>query len=215
MHHDFWHQRWQTQQIGFHLNEVNPFLLAHAHALGLQPGQRIFVPLCGKTLDIHWLLAQGFAVVGVELSTLAVEALFAALALTPEIVQAGTLTRYRTPHLEVFQGDFFALDASQLGAVHAIYDRAALIALPADMREQYRQHLIDITRAAPQLLISLAYDQSLAAGPPFSVSKQAVRAYYAADYMLTELASMTQAKGFKGQYPAEETAWLLASKPAC
>jgi len=210
MHHDFWHQRWQNQQIGFHLNEVNPFLLAHFQALKLQPGQRILVPLCGKTLDIHWLLTQGLQVVGVELSALAVDALFAELNLVPEITQAGALKHYRTAQLAVFQGDFFALDQSLLGPVDAVYDRAALIALPNEMRRQYCQHLINLTHTAPQLLISFAYDQSLVPGPPFSVSQEEVGTHYQADYQCTILGSVFMETGLKGQYPAEETAWLLS-----
>ena len=212
MHPDFWHQRWQNQQIGFHLNEVNPFLLAHFQALKLQPGQRILVPLCGKTLDIHWLLMQGLQVVGAELSALAVDALFAELNLVPEITQTGTLKHYRTAQLEVFQGDFFALDRTLLGPVDAVYDRAALIALPNEMRRQYSQHLINLTHTAPQLLISFAYDQSLVQGPPFSVSQEEVGTHYQADYQCTVLSSVFMEKGLKGQYPAEETAWLLSPR---
>lgn len=209
MQHDFWHQRWQNQQIGFHQGEINPFLLAHFQALGLQAGQRIFVPLCGKSLDMHWLLAQGLEVIGAELSQLAVEAFFTELKLTPEITQSGSLRRYRTEQIEIFQGDFFALTQAQLGTVDAIYDRAALIALPDEMRKQYVQHLMSITQMAPQLLISFQYDQSLVAGPPFSVSKAEVSTHYEAYYAVAELASVYQEKGMKGQYPAEESAWLL------
>jgi len=210
MHHDFWHQRWHNQQIGFHLNAVNPFLLAHFHALNLQAGQRILVPLCGKTLDIHWLLAQGLQVVGAELSQLAVDALFAELNLTPTVTQAGVLRHYRAANIEIFQGDFFALDPTRLGPAHAVYDRAALIALPEAMRKQYSQHLMQITNTAPQLLISFAYDQSLVPGPPFSVSKEEVSTHYQAHYQCTALASVFMETGLKGQYPAEETAWLLS-----
>lgn len=212
MHHDFWHQRWQNQQIGFHQGEVNPFLLAHFQALGLQVGMRVFVPLCGKSLDMHWLLAQGFQVVGAELSQLAVDALFAELGLTPEITQSGVLRHYRARQIEIFQGDFFALTQNQLGTVNAVYDRAALIALPDEMRKQYCEHLMTITQTAPQLLISFHYDQSLVPGPPFSVSKAEVSANYTSHYAITELASVSLEKGMKGQYPAEETAWLLSPR---
>lgn len=212
MHHDFWHQRWQNQQIGFHQGEVNPFLLAHFQALGLQVGMRVFVPLCGKSLDMHWLLAQGFQVVGAELSQLAVDALFAELGLTPEITQSGALRHYRARQIEIFQGDFFALTQNQLGTVNAVYDRAALIALPDEMRKQYCQHLMAISQTAPQLLISFHYDQSRVPGPPFSVNKEEVSAHYTSHYTITELASVSLEKGMKGQYPAEETAWLLSPR---
>lgn len=210
MDHAFWHQRWQNQQIGFHLGAVNPWLARYFQTLQLTPGHRVFVPLCGKTLDIPWLLAQGHRVVAVELSELAVEALFASLDLLPAVTQRGPLKHFHAAQIEVFQGDFFALNEALLGKVDAIYDRAALIALPAQMRQSYSRHLMDITHRAPQLLISFAYDQSLLAGPPFSVNATEVHAHYAADYQLEQLATQSLEKGLKGQYPAEETVWLLS-----
>jgi thiopurine S-methyltransferase len=212
--HNFWHQRWQNQQIGFHLQSVNPLLAGHFRALALQAGQRIFIPLCGKTLDIHWLLAQGIHVVGAELNQLAVDTLFAELGLTPTITQSGALRHYHAVDqhavtIDIFQGDFFALDQALLGQVDAIYDRAALIALPAELRVIYSKHLIDITNSAPQLLISFHYDQSLLAGPPFNVSADEISAHYAEHYSISLLADERLPTGLKGQYPAEEKLWLL------
>jgi thiopurine S-methyltransferase len=78
----FWHDKWQRNQIGFHEPQANPLLLAHFDSLSLRAGSRIFVPLCGKTLDINWLLARGQRVVGAELSEIAVQQLFAGLGVT-------------------------------------------------------------------------------------------------------------------------------------
>lgn len=209
MQHDFWHQRWQNQQIGFHLSAVNRLLEAYFQALELQPGQRVFIPLCGKTLDIHWLLAQGMHVAGAELNQLAVDALFTELGITPTITGHGALRHYHADHIDIFQGDFFELDQELLGKVDAIYDRAALIALPPDMRIRYSQHLISITAGAPQLLISFHYDPSLAEGPPFNVSADEVAAHYASTYSIRLLAEENLPTGLKGQHPAQEKLWLL------
>lgn len=214
MQAEFWHSRWQQQQIGFHLPEVNPLLQAHVAQLALQPGQRLFVPLCGKSLDIGWCLQQGWQVVGVELSPLAVTALFASLGLTPSITLCGELQHYQAEGLAIYLGDFFALSKPMLGAVDAVYDRAALVALPAPMRAAYSRHLSALTAGAPQLLISFDYDQSLQAGPPFSVPAAQLAAYYGADYQLTLLADQPLAGGLKGGCPAQEQVWLLTPKPA-
>lgn len=209
MQHDFWHNRWQTQQIGFHLSEVNPLLLDYFATLSLTAGQRVFIPLCGKTLDIHWLLAQNFQVVGAELSQLAVDALFAELGLVPDIIQAGELRHYQAANIDIFQGDLFALDQATLGKVDAIYDRAALIALPPEIRNRYSRHLAKITATAPQLLISFHYDQSLVQGPPFNVNASELTALYGGNYRITLLAENNLPTGLKGQYPAQEKVWLL------
>jgi thiopurine S-methyltransferase len=140
MHTDFWHERWSTNQIAFHESEANPLLVAHFAALGLAKGARVFVPLCGKTLDIDWLLAQGYHVVGAELSPLAVTQLFERLGVTPQLTRVGKLERWSVPHLDLFVGDFFALTPDLLGTVDAVYDRAALIALPSDLRGRYAAH---------------------------------------------------------------------------
>lgn len=211
MHHDFWHQRWQTNQIGFHLPKANPLLVKHFSRLKLHTGKRILLPLCGKTEDIGWLLSQGYQVAGAELSQIAIEDLFKRLALKPVITIMDNLHRYSAPNIDIYVGDIFKLNANQLGHVDAVYDRAALVALPEDMRKEYCAHLLAITHTAPQLLICFEYDQTIHAGPPFSVDANEVHQHYAQVYTLTLLEHMEMAEGLKGKYPAIEKVWLLAS----
>jgi len=159
MQHEFWHGKWERGETGFHQPEANPLLVAHIGALGLKAGAHVFVPLCGMTLDIPWLRDQGYRVSGVELSKTGVEALFAAMNVTPEVTALGALTRYRADGVDVFVGDVFDVTADALGKVDAIYDRAALVALPDEMRRRYSAHLRHITENAPQFLITFDYDQ--------------------------------------------------------
>ncbi len=211
---DFWLQRWEKKEIGFHLSEANPLLIAHFSALSLPPGSRIFLPLCGKTRDIAWLLANGYRVAGVELSEKAIAELFQELRITPTVTNAGPLTRYSSDGIDIFVGDFFALTAELLGAVDAIYDRAALVALPDSMRAAYTRHLVAVTNNAPQLLICFEYDQNQMPGPPFSVTGAEVHRHYDSDYQLRCLASPDVAGGLKGVCPATETVWLLSRRAA-
>lgn len=184
----FWKKRWQERNIGFHSEEANPMLVAHFDALGLQQGQRVFVPLCGKTLDIAWLLAQGMQVVGAELVESAVQELFGELGVQPDITSTSTHKRYGAEGVVVFVGDLFALTADALDTVDAVYDRAAMVALPAEMRGRYAKHLMAITATAPQLLITYEYEQSGMEGPPFSITDAEVQAHYAAHYQIECLA---------------------------
>ncbi len=206
---DFWLSRWAENRIGFHAATVNAHLINHVEALGLAPGQCVFVPLCGKTRDIGWLLERGFTVCGVELAPAAVEVLFNELALTPTQHQYGLLTEYRSGALRVFAGDVFALTAELLGPVHAVYDRAALIALPLTMRQAYSRHLIELSSTAPQLLITLEYDQSQLDGPPFSVDTAALTTLYANAYQIKLLEDNDVEGGLKGALPARERVWQL------
>jgi thiopurine S-methyltransferase len=212
MEPDFWHQKWQSNVIGFHLNEANPLLVANFDALDLKAGNRIFLPLCGKTLDIAWLLSNGYRVVGAELSDIAVSQLFETLGITPDQKDLGDLTRYSAENIDIYVGDIFHLSSKELGEVDAVYDRAAFVALPRAMRDRYVNHLVRITKGAPQLLISFEYDQSLLAGPPFAISNQELHQQYSNTHDVTLLASETVVGGLKGQCEAVENVWLL--KPA-
>lgn len=184
---DFWRHRWENNLTGFHLNEVNPHLKENWTALNLKPGARVFVPLCGKTLDLIWLAEQGHQVVGIELSQLAVEAFFSENKLPVERNQLGDLELWRSDKISLFCGDFYALTPEILGQIDAVYDRASLIALPPVMRQEYARKLTELAQSAPKLLVTLEYDQSKMDGPPFSVSETEVRTLYEANYQVKKL----------------------------
>jgi len=209
MKENFWHQKWERGDIAFHESEVNPFLIEHFEKLNLPKDSRVFLPLCGKTRDVAWLLGCGYRVVGAELSELAINELFKDLVLAPEISKVGELIRYRANNIDIFVGDIFAVSADYLGPVGAIYDRAALVALPAGIRVDYTSHLINISDGAPQLLITYEYDQQLIDGPPFSVNEDEVKQHYGTRYHLKPVESKNIEGGLKGQVAATETAWLL------
>ncbi len=188
MHAEFWQARWARGEIGFHLPEVNPCLQRHWPALAL-PGQaRVLLPLCGKSLDVAWLASQGHRVAGVELAQKAVEAFFHEHALQPQISQEGAFLVYRAGVVEIYCGDFFALTAQQLGDCQAFYDRAALIALPDEMRVRYAAHLSAVLPAASQgLLVTLDYEQAQMQGPPFAVSDGEVQQLFAGEWRIEAL----------------------------
>lgn len=210
----FWHERWQQNQIGFHQDEFNPYLQTYWPKLQLPIGSKVFVPLCGKSIDMLWLRAEGYEVLGIELSPIAVHDFFAEHQLEPTISQQGVFELWEVDGLQILLGDFFQLTAADLATCQAIYDRASLIALPPDMREQYAVHLKQIAAAKPSLLITLEYDQAVTGGPPFSVTAAEVDQYYADQYQIERLAhvdiSHTQhgimAKGVKELY--EGIYWL-------
>ncbi len=209
---EFWQHKWENNDIGFHNHQANPLLIKHLEQLALPSGSRLFLPLCGKTLDIGWLLAKGYKVAGAELSKLAVTQLFDELRIAPHIAQVDELEVYSANNLVIFIGDIFNLRESILGKVDAVYDRAALVALPTAMRAHYTRHLIDITHHSPQLLISFDYDQSQMDGPPFSVPAVEIEQHYGNTYDMQLLASADVEGGLKGKCAAKENVWLLELK---
>ncbi len=179
MNPEFWHEKWARNELGFHLPQVHPLLKKHFSAARRQSIKTVFVPLCGKTLDIGWLLDQGFNVVANELSEQAIKTLFADLGLTPRVSEWHGGACYQASNISVWVGDFFQLTDNELSGVDLVYDRAALIALPQAMRAQYAASITRWLPTAQQLLITLDYDQAQMSGPPFAVSEQEVQQHYA------------------------------------
>lgn len=173
----FWRSRWQDGRIAFHEGRPNSYLERHADQLAGR--RRVFVPLCGKTEDLAFLASQGHEVIGVELVEDAVRAFFSEHQITPAITQRGELVEFAAPPITLLAGDFFATSAETLGAFDAIYDRAALVALPEDLRTRYVAHLRALAPPGTRIiLLAFEYDQSKMSGPPFSVDEHAVRQLY-------------------------------------
>ncbi len=212
MEASFWHKKWGENDIGFHQSETDPLLLKHFNKLSLDRGSRVFVPLCGKTRDIAWFLSKGHDVVGCELNGAAVEELFSELGVSPSISTSGALEHYSAPGIDIFVGNFFDLTAEQLGTVDGVYDRAALEALPSDMRNRYKKHLLDITHESPQLLLCYEYDQSLLEGPPFSINEEEVRRHYIKHYDVNLIDSVNGPGGVRGQCAGMENVWILKNE---
>lgn len=183
MHTEFWQQRWRDQQTGFHCDNINVYLRMYWSMLSVPRGARVLVPLCGKSRDLLWLAQQGYHVIGVELSPLAVQAFFAEQQLLAQPHSSGATTCYSTDHIDIWCEDIFSLSSAQLGRIDAVYDRAALIALPETMRAAYVKHLGQlIGPAVPQLVVTLDYAQAYMAGPPFAVSPQEMTRLYGGRY---------------------------------
>ena len=190
MQPEFWHKKWASNQIGFHLPQVNPYLQRFWPDLNLSSDARVLVPLCGKSLDLLLLAGRGHRVLGIELSEKAVEDFFSEQQLQPQISEHGVFKVYRAGTIELWCGDVFALSAEDVADCSALYDRAAVIALPAPMRERYAEHLQNILPAGLKgLLITLDYDQSQISGPPFSVDNAQVQHLFGGAWQMQVLES--------------------------
>ncbi|NBV50178.1 thiopurine S-methyltransferase [bacterium] len=173
----FWLDRWKNREIGFHKTEVNPILLAVQQQLELRLGQRVLVPLCGKSLDMVWFSQQGLHVTGVELASAACEEFFSENRLKVQKEQEGGFSLYSSDSIHLWCGDFFSFPETQ--KFDLIYDRAATIALPESLRANYFKKIQSFLETGARLcLIAIEYDQNRLGGPPFSVSEPEIRKAY-------------------------------------
>jgi thiopurine S-methyltransferase len=199
MEHQFWLERWEQNQIGFHQAEINRYLSEHWQQLGLPDGAPVFVPLCGKSLDMLWLREQGHAVLGIELSEKAVSAFFEENSIPAEVHREGSFSTYIGEGLRLLSGDFFALKPGDLEGIHAVYDRAALIALPPEMRQHYAQHMAELLPAGAHiLLVTMEYPEGTLEGPPFSVEEEEVHTLFGDLFTVERQAVWEGAEGPRG-----------------
>ena len=107
---NIWESRWQENRIGFHLNEVNPNLMQFSKELLQYNPDRVFVPLCGKTLDLCWLSKKTKKVIGVELVKKAVQNFFIENKILYFLKQEANLQKYSSKSIDIYLGDFFNLN---------------------------------------------------------------------------------------------------------
>ncbi|CAH0525877.1 thiopurine S-methyltransferase [Vibrio hippocampi] len=212
---EIWHDKWAANQIGFHLEDVNPLLIDYWSKLKPLKNETVFVPLCGKSEDLVWLAQQHDEVYGVELSQIAVRAFFAEHFYTPLVTAiSGQYELYQFDELNLYVGDYFSLP---IAPVDLIYDRAALVAMPKEIRGEYVSKLKQLLKPGGRiLLVTLDYIQQELSGPPFSVTEAELTEYFAGDYQLTRLyrdeAGEDHRRIKQGLTRFAEEVWLIESK---
>lgn len=172
---EFWHERWALGEIGFHRSKPHWALDLHWDRVSAPADEPILVPLCGKSLDLHWLKARHCPIVGVELDERAVVAFFDEWAEVDRgdvelITCPDGLIGHRCEGVTIYQGDFFTFKAAPHEGFAHFYDRAALIALPLALRQRSLHTLASLLiPGACGLLVTFEYQQNQMDGPPFSV----------------------------------------------
>jgi len=214
MEPEFWQERWRKQEIAFHQDAHHDLLQVYWPHLGLKAGSDVFVPLCGKSNDMHWLAQQGHRVIGAELSEIAIDSFFAERGIAPVTKKAGRFIVKSADAFELWCGDIFDLPQEAVACAGGVYDRAALIAFPATMQERYADKLMELVPHAPGLLITLDYDQDQMSGPPFATQRQQVNRLFADHYDVKLIACrpvLDQHPRFieRGLTALEECAYML------
>lgn len=185
---DFWHARWQENNIAFHEGRVNGYLKVYFDRLGCKKGDQVFVPLCGKALDMKWICEQGCEVLGAELSPIAVRQYFRENDIEYRIIRQHPFEIYSGGGATLLCGDMFDMDPTQFQGIKAIYDRAAYIAFDPDQRRRYAEFFCAmLPEGAPVLLLTLEYPQELMQGPPFAVGEAEVRERFDSRYNVEHL----------------------------
>ena len=188
-----WLERWRKGTTGWHRSDINPQLIENINQLVEARFQKIFVPLCGASLDMRYLIDQGFHVVGVELSSLAIDRFFNENQIEYKVSKVGDFDLYQGKNIDIYCGDFFKLKRDYLDEVSYIYDRAALIALNPDLQKKYVGHLKEILpNGSKILLLTMFYPENEMEGPPFSVGDDNVEDLFAEFKEIKKISSVNE-----------------------
>ena len=188
MQPDFWLNRWRAAQIGFHQAAVDRHLKAYWPLLNLPMDSPVFVPLCGKSLDLMWLREGGHSMTGVELSPVALESFLMEHGIPARRRVLADFDVFEAEGLKLYRGDFFKLTRAQLGNSTAVYDRAALISWTPEARQSYVKQLTSLTSPGTQtLLIAVEYPPEQMQGPPFPLTRGTIEELYLGHYSIEEL----------------------------
>ena len=207
MKQDFWLEKWNKNDIGFHKSDTHRFLKTHFNKLSVPENSSILVPLCGKSLDIEWFLKKKLNVIGIELSEKAVIDLFLNLKIVPKISEQTNFKVYSSKGIKIFVGDLFELENKMIPLIKTVYDRASLVALPLEMRLKYYQKISELTNNATQILITFSYHKPNNQNPPFSISEDEIKQNYF-QYKLELIEEIDVPGGLKG-VNAKEQVWFL------
>lgn len=193
MEPEFWFDSWESggTKTSFHVKEFHRHVMAHTPADALA-GKRVLVPLCGKTHDLLWFAEHAAEVIGIELVPKAIEQFFTENDRPFE--RHGN--RFRSGNIEILNADILTVSAQEIGKFDIVYDRAALVALPDEMRARYVARISELSPAGSiQLLNTIEYGPAMDS-PPFSVSPADVRRYYGELYDI-EVADTTELPGHR------------------
>jgi len=188
-----WLDRWKKGTTGWHRSDINPQLIKHINQLVEARPQKIFVPLCGASLDMKYLIDKGFHVVGVELSPLAIDRFFKENQIEHKVSKVEDFDLYEGKNIDIYCGDFFKLKKDYFYDVSCVYDRAALIALNPDLQKKYARHLKEILPNSTKiLLLTMFYPQNEMEGPPYSVGDDKVEVLFSEFKEIKKISSVNE-----------------------
>jgi len=188
-----WLDRWRKGTTGWHRSDINPQLIKNINQFTKARTKKIFVPLCGASLDMIYLIDQGFHVVGVELSSLAIDRFFIENKMEHKVSKVGDFDLYQGKNIDIYCGDFFKLKRYYLDEVSFVYDRAALIALNPDLQKKYALHLKAILPICSKiLLLTMFYPQNEMEGPPYSVGDDDVEDLFSESKAIKKISSLNE-----------------------
>lgn len=210
---DFWTERWNQSNTPWHQSEPEALLTKY---FPKEKTKSALIPLCGKSLDVLWISKNSEKVIGVELSPIACQAFFEEQNFSYKTESYKDFKIFNSLNIELWCGDFFKLPTETYQSVDFIYDRAAIIALPPNLRQLYANKLIEIAQASTssdfQILMIGRVDEGLQDGPPFQVADAEIHKLFSEKLNLEILEKISRPSRADPKLQLVETVYRITRK---
>jgi thiopurine S-methyltransferase len=184
----YWQSRWRKGNTGFHMQNGYTGLHKHWKSLPIPDSPDVLVPLAGKSVDMQWIAEQGGNVTGIEISEIAIQQFFESLGETPVVRSYADFNIYTSDQIKIWRGNFLKLPEAKMPVFDLIYDKAALVALPPQMRKEYVEKIKSLTGPQTRILLhGYSYNQQEMNGPPFSVPEKEIEELYGSQFSINLL----------------------------
>ncbi|MCB0272149.1 MAG: hypothetical protein KDD46_03965 [Bdellovibrionales bacterium] len=183
---DYWKKRWLSGDIGWHQNEVHPLLVKYYDAYSLRNENHFFFPLCGKTLDVDWILQKGHQVTCVEISEIAIEEIAKRLHIHWQMRTENNFTVYQHDKLTIYKGDYFDCVNLDIPPIDVVFDRGAFVAIDPKKREKYA-NIYKKLHPKKMFLVLYRYDLNASTSPPFAFEEGEIEKLLTSDFDIDKL----------------------------
>ncbi|XP_033756355.1 probable thiopurine S-methyltransferase [Pecten maximus] len=192
-----WLNNWEGDCTPWHMSDVHEGLARYYKVLVNKPSvqNKIFLPLCGKSVDIKWLADRGNEVVGVEAAEMGLVEFFAEQNIEYSVEAAasvkGKLFRSRDNKIRLYCCDIFDFSASVECGFSGVWDRGSIEALEFEDRKRYIELMRTLISSETGYLAEIV-ERDLGKGPPYYVTADELEAGFGPGCTVTKLMTVTK-----------------------
>ncbi|MRX28461.1 thiopurine S-methyltransferase [Kangiella sp. HZ709] len=170
MDYHFWDTCWQRASQPFHLSEAHPFLRRYLYLLDNK--EKLLLPLSGKSVDPIFLAQNNIHSTSIEFNPSAIDNFIIDSELSFKRKTFEQKKCYDFGDFDIWLADFFDIETKDIGKFSQVFDRAALVALPKELRDKYIKHLKSLLQPkATILMVTMDYEEGEMSGPPFYIAQ--------------------------------------------
>lgn len=198
-----WKECWNTPNVEFHNPQLNELFVKYHQRMLTRPGMRIFVPLCGKAVEMKWLVDHGHKVVGLEAAPVPCKAFFEENGIPYNVKEMKGIHGEKYESLDhnivIYSCDFFLFTADICGEFDGIWDSGGLNSMDVEDREAYIRRIRTLMgKGCVNLTEFVNFDKSMV-DITWSMTKEELQKVFGEGFIVEDLNEMAAPQRLKRQ----------------